>query len=179
MNKKGAEMTISTLVIIVLGLIVLVVIALGFGMGWSSLWGKLSGYFSTVNVDSIKSSCEYSCNTQASFSYCCEVKELRYEKGVDPILITCDSNSGRLNMDPCGDVTCNENVCKEVVCGGSVTETKDGNPIVYGLAMVGKDECKADDQKKFTNRKLGADLVSIAKDMVCCGTEIPGASVTS
>ena len=76
MNKKGAEMTISTLVIIVLAIIVLVVLALGFGAGWTNLWSKISGYFTPVNVDTIKQACNYACTTQAKNDYCCLKRDL-------------------------------------------------------------------------------------------------------
>ena len=58
MNKRGADLTVGTLVIIVLAIIVLVVLALGFGTGWTNLWSKMTGYFSPVNVDAVIQSCQ-------------------------------------------------------------------------------------------------------------------------
>ena len=42
-GKKAAEMTIGTIVIIILALVVLVVIIYGFTTGWSNLWEKITG----------------------------------------------------------------------------------------------------------------------------------------
>ena len=79
LNKKGAEMTIGTLVVIVLAIIVLVVIALGFGTGWSNLWSKITGYFGGgSNVDSIKQACSYACTTQATYDYCSLSRDVTY-----------------------------------------------------------------------------------------------------
>ncbi|MFH1710882.1 MAG: hypothetical protein ABH840_01060 [Nanoarchaeota archaeon] len=78
LNKKGAEMTIGTLVVIVLAIIVLVVLALGFGTGWSNLWSKITGYFGGgVNVDSIKQACSYACTTDATYDYCLLPREVK------------------------------------------------------------------------------------------------------
>jgi len=44
MNKAGAEMTIGTIIVIILALVVLVVLIYGFTTGWGNLWDKLTGY---------------------------------------------------------------------------------------------------------------------------------------
>ncbi len=90
-NKKGAELTIGTLVVIVLAIIVLVVLALGFGTGWTNLWSKITGYFSPVNVDAVKQACVYACTTNAKYDWCYRVREIKYEQGQPKIKITCDS----------------------------------------------------------------------------------------
>jgi len=91
MDKKGAELTIGTLVVIVLAIIVLVVLALGFGTGWTNLWSKISGMFSPVNVDSVKQACVYACTTQAKYDWCNRVREIKYEKDQPKIKVTCES----------------------------------------------------------------------------------------
>ena len=37
MNKKGQEMSVTAIILIILGLIVLVVLILGFTVGWSQI----------------------------------------------------------------------------------------------------------------------------------------------
>ncbi|MFH1307449.1 MAG: hypothetical protein ABIH72_01200 [archaeon] len=122
MNKRGAEMTISTLVVIVLAIIVLVVIALGFGTGWGNLWGKISGYFSPVNVDSVKQACSYACTTSGKYTYCCTSREVRFSKEADPITATCVSDD-RVRPTDCS-FTCNyQNDCgDEVKCTGETAK---------------------------------------------------------
>jgi len=43
-NKKGAEMTIGTIVIIVLAILVLVFLIYGFTTGWNNLWQRIGIY---------------------------------------------------------------------------------------------------------------------------------------
>jgi len=42
MNKRGQDLSIGTLILIVLGIIVLVLLILGFSMGWGNLWEKIN-----------------------------------------------------------------------------------------------------------------------------------------
>ena len=108
MNKKGAEMTVGTLVVIVLAIIVLVVVALGFGTGWTNLWSKITGYFSPVNVDSIKQACVYACSTQAQYDYCNTIRTVNYldaNKAKQKVEGTC--NQLRNNQDKDGKAIIN------------------------------------------------------------------------
>ena len=43
MNKKAQQMTLGTIIAIVLGIAVLVFLIAGFSMGWENLWDKVSG----------------------------------------------------------------------------------------------------------------------------------------
>jgi hypothetical protein len=80
-NKKGAEMAIGTLVVIVLAILVLVLIAFGFATGWSNLFDKVKGFFGgAVNVDSLKQACTVACTTQSTFEYCCVDKTINYKE---------------------------------------------------------------------------------------------------
>jgi len=79
-GKKGAEMTIGTLVVIVLAVLVLALLAFGFGTGWANLWEKIKGTAGTVNVDTLKQSCLYACTTQQTYSYCCENRTIIYQQ---------------------------------------------------------------------------------------------------
>jgi len=79
-SKHSAEMTISTLVVIVLAILVLVVLALGFGAGWSNLWSKITGFFSPVNVDSVKQACVFACTTEAKYDYCNRKRDVILQK---------------------------------------------------------------------------------------------------
>jgi len=102
MNKRGAELTIGTLVVIVLAIIVLVVLALGFGTGWSNLWSKISGMFSPVNVDAVKQACVYACTTQAKYDYCNRTREVTYlntaSNKKDKVKLSCYSWSQGKNI---------------------------------------------------------------------------------
>jgi hypothetical protein len=119
-SKHSAELTIGTLVVIVLAIIVLVILALGFGAGWSNLWSKITGYFSPVNVDTVKQACVYACTTNSKFDYCCRVRNVRFEKRGKAIAMTCSDN--RIKSGDC-DLDCNvEEDCSEILCEGESKE---------------------------------------------------------
>src|SRR3989338_813452 len=90
-NKKGAEMTIGTIVMIILASVVLVVIIYGFTTGWGNLWQNIIGFGGgKVNVQTVVSSCQIACSTNGVYDYCTKerkVVETENSKG-DPM--TCD-----------------------------------------------------------------------------------------
>lgn len=112
LNKKGAEMTIGTLVVIVLAILVLVVLALGFGAGWSSLWSKITGFFSPVNVDSVKQACVFACTSQAKYDYCNRIRKVTLQdkdktEGTCAQLVNNPKTPGFENcpeLEPCEEV---------------------------------------------------------------------------
>jgi len=73
-NKKAQEMSVTTIILIALGLIVLVVLILGFTMGW----GKIKEWvIPSNNVASIVDSCKIACGTSQTYGYCFEKRELK------------------------------------------------------------------------------------------------------
>jgi len=113
-NKKGAEMTIGTLVVIALAILVLVTLIFGFTTGWANLWKRISP--SAANVDSLRNSCQTDCVTQQKFAYCCSIKQIVTEQGVEPKPGTCYSEKeGLLGIDcsiECGSYI--ESSCPDV-----------------------------------------------------------------
>jgi hypothetical protein len=65
-NKRGQGMSTSTIILLILGLIILVVLVLGFALGWN----KIAPWLSSNNVDSVKNSCSTACSTGSQFSFC-------------------------------------------------------------------------------------------------------------
>ena len=58
-NKKGAEMTIGTIIIIILALVVLVILVYGFSTGWTNLWEKITAFGGgKTNVQTIVQACQ-------------------------------------------------------------------------------------------------------------------------
>lgn len=71
MNRHAAEMTIGTIVIIILAIVVLVVLVYGFTVGWGDLFNQLTGLGGgNVNVQTVVQGCQIACSTQASFDFC-------------------------------------------------------------------------------------------------------------
>ena len=91
MNKKGAEMTIGTIVMIILALVVLVVIIYGFSTGWSNLWENIIGFGGgKVNVQTVVQSCQIACTTQGTYDWCKDRKVLFSEEGDEETLSCFD-----------------------------------------------------------------------------------------
>jgi len=65
-NKRAQGMSTSTIILLILGIVILVVLILGFTMGWS----RLTPWVSTNNIDAIKASCNVACSTNAQYEYC-------------------------------------------------------------------------------------------------------------
>ena len=129
-NKKGAELTIGTIIVIVLGVAVLVFLIWGFGTGWSNLWGKVMAYTGGgSNIDTVKQACALACNGMQENDYCYNVRDVTLAdktkiKGTCATLsssgiescssLSCKTCSG-VSSAPCTDVDqsdCNKvNVC--------------------------------------------------------------------
>jgi len=156
-SRKGAEMTIGTIVIIVLALIVLVVLIVGFTTGWGNLWGRITDFFSgSNNVDSIVSACNVACSTNAKYDYCERIRTLKYEVGDEKkkAEVTCLSLQSSKGLDKDGKLTsisgATVSACQSISC----------TACQYECNKVGTDigDCNE-----------GIDLTkSVATGKVCC-----------
>jgi hypothetical protein len=98
-SKKGAEMTIGTLVVIALAILVLVTLIFGFTSGWGNLWKRINP--TQTNVDSLRNSCQTDCITQQKFGYCCGIKNIVTETGAETTKGTCYSEKDGLLSTDC------------------------------------------------------------------------------
>jgi hypothetical protein len=72
-NQRGQGLSTNAIILIILGVVILVVLIIGFTMGWSNIAPWLSG----DNVNTIANQCEASCSTQSSYDYCTKQRELK------------------------------------------------------------------------------------------------------
>lgn len=84
MNKRGQGLSTNAIILIVLGVIVLVILAVGFMAGWDKIapWIK-----KTNNVQEIAQACNIACSTNAKFDYCSFERTL--DDGTIKILGNC------------------------------------------------------------------------------------------
>ncbi|HJX50595.1 MAG TPA: hypothetical protein VJ438_03980 [Candidatus Nanoarchaeia archaeon] len=75
MNKRGQGLSVNAIILVILGVAILVILIIGFTIGW----GTLVPFLRTDNVDTIVKSCETSCSTQSKFSYCSKEMDLKTE----------------------------------------------------------------------------------------------------
>ncbi len=73
LNKKAQGMSTSTIVLLILGIVILVVLILGFSLGWDRLapWIKPDN-----NIDTVKASCSIACSTNAQYEFCNDLKDV-------------------------------------------------------------------------------------------------------
>jgi len=86
-NKRGQELSIGTLVLIVLGIIVLVLLVLGFSIGWDKLF-NLIGITSGSDLSAMVTACKVAVASQSQVSYC-EFKKVKLSDGIAKI-INCE-----------------------------------------------------------------------------------------
>ena len=99
MNKKGAELTIGTIVIIVLAIAVLVFLIYGFTTGWTNLWGKItvfSGGGSTISE--VSQACAIACAQEDSYAFNILKRTVRNENGFENKTVTCEDLTGTVNL---------------------------------------------------------------------------------
>jgi hypothetical protein len=66
MNKRGQDLSTSTIILIILGIAVLVILIIGFTIGWQ----KVVPWLSSNNVDTVVNQCQASCTTSDTYGYC-------------------------------------------------------------------------------------------------------------
>ena len=123
MNKKGAELAIGTIVLIILALVVLVVVIYGFTVGWGNLFQNLIGYGGgQVNVQTIVSSCQVSCSTQSVYDYCSKRRNVVFEEKGKGELFTCEQLARRtpgVGLS-CDSIDCGVGVEASGLCNGEL-----------------------------------------------------------
>ena len=108
-SKRGQELSIGTLVLIVIGVIVLVLLVLGFSMGWSNLFAKI-GIYQGGDVASVATACELATSSQSKDAYC-ECKTVKLEGGK-----TCKVHCESVNVKPLVSNKMEEGTCKSINC---------------------------------------------------------------
>lgn len=107
-NQKGQSMSVNTIIMIILGLAILVLLILGFALGWGKIFPFLN---STNNVDQVKQLCQTACATQLSYDFCSLPRELKINK--NSMIANCsyfaaqDEVFGtKLSIEDCSTISC-------------------------------------------------------------------------
>ena len=120
MNKKGSEMTLGTIIAIILGITVLVFLIFGFSMGWNNMWSKitiLGGGGDNTNI--IKQACAIACSTNDKYGFCTQPRKTVLADGRFNEVATCKQLTGEVDFGgkdisdyvsieviPCDKITC-------------------------------------------------------------------------
>ena len=72
-GKKAQGLSINAIILIVLGILVLVMLVLGFTMGWDKIMPWINP---PNNVQDVVSACQLKCSQNAKFSFCSELRTI-------------------------------------------------------------------------------------------------------
>ena len=77
-DKKAQGLSLTTIILIVLGIVVLALLVWGFSTGWGNLWNKITAFGGgEVNVDTIKQACVLACSTNEINNYCVSKQNIK------------------------------------------------------------------------------------------------------
>ena len=111
MNKKGFEMAINTIVILVLSILVLIFLVLFFTDAGKIFLSKIGIYQGYSNVDNAVNSCNFYVESNSIYNYCCEKKEIKYfenDKKSEGMFscLEIEERFGGIKKISCEDVKC-------------------------------------------------------------------------
>lgn len=115
LDKRGQGLSTNAIILIILGVVVLVILVVGFTLGWD----KIAPFLQTNNVETIKSSCTSACATGSTYGFCSQERTLKAdglpaeETGKVPkkVVGNCTFFSSAIGyekygIEECGSITC-------------------------------------------------------------------------
>ncbi len=116
-NKRGVEINISTIVILILAVLVLVVLALYFTGGMTSLWGKIAGIanvYSETDLNSARQKCSIYCSAENINNLCTTNIDITVQKDKSTIKephMCMDNIIAAYNLQECKEKGYNQETC--------------------------------------------------------------------
>lgn len=90
-DKKGQELTLGTIILIVLGVVVLIFLIYGFSTGWGNLWQRITGLGGgKVNVDTIRTACILACEQGNNYAFCTQERDVVFNEKDNAIKTNCN-----------------------------------------------------------------------------------------
>lgn len=132
-NKRGQGLSTNAIILIILGVVVLVVLIIGFTVGW----GTIAPWMSKNNVNTIVTQCKITCSTNSLHSYCSKKRDLKAE---DESLkdVTCyylSEKQTKYGIGKCPSISCDITLSDKT----TENEAKDDCPQdVEGQVIAGK-----------------------------------------
>ena len=144
-DKRAQELSTNTIILIILGIAILVILIVGFMIGWN----KILPFLNPANVDDIKNACSIACTTNSQYGFCSSLKDLKSDTE-DLKQVTCNFLAQKrpaYGIDSCASVNCDNIVFVELAAGEKIDDKCTGNEgkIIQGLSgntMMTK-ECPA------------------------------------
>lgn len=115
-NKRAQGLSTSTTILLILGVVILVVLILGFTIGWN----KVAPWISKNNVDSLRNTCEIACSGDSIYGYCLETRDLKLGDKKNLNEITCNflaEKQTQYGFKKCSTIVCEDIVLVELASG--------------------------------------------------------------
>ena len=109
-NSRGQGLSTDAIILIILGIIVLVILIIGFTLGWE----KILPWISQNNVENIKTACSTACATANTYDFCTFARTLKASdlpSGGKEFVSTCNFLSSdaaylKYGIEKCSSITC-------------------------------------------------------------------------
>ncbi|HLC53493.1 MAG TPA: hypothetical protein VJK03_03030 [Candidatus Nanoarchaeia archaeon] len=76
-NKRGQELSVNTLILIIIGVLILVFLIIGFTIGWKKIFPFLTP---GNNIKDLVDKCSLACNTNARYDFCTAKRDVRVDE---------------------------------------------------------------------------------------------------
>lgn len=115
-NKKGQGLSLNAIVLIVLGVLVLVILIVGFTVGWKNL----APWVEDNNIDTVVEQCNLACNVGSKTDFCSKQRELSFDQetmdlpDLEPYsenekTYTCEELVGKgIGVESCSSISCEQ-----------------------------------------------------------------------
>ncbi len=113
-NKRGQGLSTNAIILIVLGVVILVVMIVGFTMGWSNI----APWISNENVDTIVTQCQTACSTMSVYDFCTKKRELTASglpEGEKSVTEDCQFFADTAGYESYGIAKCPSLTCPTIV----------------------------------------------------------------
>ena len=96
-NKRGQGLEVSTIILIVLGVILLVFLVLGFSLGWANLWNKIGIFGGGASINDVVAACNLAVTSNNVYGYCEDFK--RVKVGSQTEYVNCQDDRVQTGLD--------------------------------------------------------------------------------
>jgi hypothetical protein len=140
MNKRGAELSIGTIIVIILGLVVLVFLIYGFSVGWGNLLTSVRNIGGEPNIASVVSACQIACSSNSEYDYCSVERDVKFGKG-DPNenkkYLCSDLVSLSVGLSDCAIFSCDDGAGSGTGGSGGGARPDEGDSGAFDVDVVG------------------------------------------
>jgi hypothetical protein len=160
-NKRGQGLEVSTLILIVLGVIILVLLVLGFSMGWGNLWEKVNIFQGGSSIESVIQGCKVAVSSASTYSYCNDFKKITVNGKIE--YVNCEDARVKGNVG--GTLTCDNAAAVATQCLSLYNSVpmKDNKKDCSALASVDGSSCAT----------LNADMINKCSTVINSCTDYP------